>query len=61
MGSWTDGSILLTGATGLVGGELLPRLLRAAPRATVYCLVRARDAATLAHFVDGYRKAGLPE
>ena len=47
MGSWTDGGILLTGATGLVGGELLPRLLRAAPSATVYCLVRARDAAAL--------------
>lgn len=47
MGSWTDGGILLTGATGLVGGELLPRLLRAAPDATVHCLVRARDAAAL--------------
>ncbi len=47
MGSWTDGGILLTGATGLVGGELLPRLLRAAPAATVHCLVRARDGAAL--------------
>jgi thioester reductase-like protein len=47
MGSWTDGAILLTGATGLVGGELLPRLLRAAPATKLYCLMRARDAATL--------------
>ena len=47
MSSWTEGGILLTGATGLVGGELLPRLLRAAPSATIHCLVRARDAATL--------------
>jgi thioester reductase-like protein len=48
MGSWADGDILLTGATGLVGGELLPRLLRAAPAAEVVCLVRARDDAALA-------------
>jgi len=54
MGCWTDGGILLTGATGLVGGELLPRLLRAAPSATVHCLVRARDAAALER-----RAAGL--
>ncbi|HTO68569.1 MAG TPA: SDR family oxidoreductase [Myxococcota bacterium] len=47
MGSWADGAILLTGATGFVGGELLPRLLAAAPGRTVYCLVRARDAAHL--------------
>jgi thioester reductase-like protein len=47
MDSWTDGGILLTGATGLVGGELLPRLLRAAPSASLYCLVRARDGAAL--------------
>ena len=45
--SWTDGAILLTGATGLVGGELLPRLLAAAPAVTVHCLVRARDRAEL--------------
>jgi thioester reductase-like protein len=47
MSSWTGGGILLTGATGLVGGELLPRLLAAAPDARVYCVVRARDAAEL--------------
>ena len=47
MGSWEDGDILLTGATGLVGGELLPRLLRAAPRSRIHCLVRARDAEAL--------------
>ena len=47
MGSWADGAILLTGGTGLVGGELLPRLLAAAPGSTVYCLLRARDAAEL--------------
>jgi thioester reductase-like protein len=47
MSSWDDGDILLTGATGLVGAELLPRLLRAAPRSTVHCLVRARDAEAL--------------
>ncbi len=47
MGSWNDGDILLTGATGLVGGELLPRLLAAAPDASVVCVVRARDDAEL--------------
>ena len=47
MGSWADGAILLTGGTGLVGGELLPRLLAAAPASPVYCLLRARDAAEL--------------
>ncbi len=44
---WSDTGILLTGATGLVGGELVGRLLRAAPEATLYCLIRARDAADL--------------
>ena len=34
--------ILLTGATGFLGGDLLVRLLQARPEATVYCLVRAR-------------------
>ncbi|HTO07038.1 MAG TPA: SDR family oxidoreductase [Myxococcota bacterium] len=48
MNGWTDGSILLTGATGLLGAELLPRLLTAAPEARVHCLVRARDRAQLA-------------
>ncbi len=47
MSAWTDGGILLTGATGLVGGELLPRLLAATPDSTVYCLVRGRDRADL--------------
>ncbi|MBW2313219.1 MAG: SDR family oxidoreductase [Deltaproteobacteria bacterium] len=36
--------ILLTGATGFIGGELLRRLLDRNPDSTVYCLVRARDA-----------------
>ncbi|MFI5317410.1 MAG: SDR family oxidoreductase [Myxococcota bacterium] len=53
MSSWTDGGILLTGATGLVGGELLPRLLAAAPDATLHCLVRARDAAELERRASG--------
>lgn len=35
-------SMLLTGATGFVGGELLPRLLAARPDAHVVCLMRAR-------------------
>ena len=48
MSAWTDGGTLLTGATGLVGGELLPRLLAAAPDSTVHCLVRARDRDELA-------------
>ncbi len=47
MSSWTDGGILLTGATGLVGAELVPRLLAAAPAATLFCVVRARDRAEL--------------
>ena len=34
--------ILLTGATGFLGGDLLTRLLERSPEATVYCLVRAR-------------------
>jgi long-chain acyl-CoA synthetase len=39
--------ILLTGATGFVGGDLLGRLLEWDPEATVYCLIRARDAGQL--------------
>jgi thioester reductase-like protein len=39
-----SGAILLTGATGFVGGELLPRLLAARPDARVICLMRARKA-----------------
>jgi long-chain acyl-CoA synthetase len=35
--------ILLTGATGFVGGDLLPRLLAANPDARIHCLIRARD------------------
>ena len=34
--------ILLTGATGFLGGDLLVRLLDARPDAPVHCLVRAR-------------------
>jgi thioester reductase-like protein len=48
MGSWSDGDILLTGATGLVGGDLVARLLAAAPHRELICLVRAPDAAALA-------------
>lgn len=40
--------ILLTGATGFIGGELLARLLARHPHARVYCLIRARDAEQLA-------------
>lgn len=40
--------LLLTGATGFIGGELLPRLLRSHPRASVHCLVRARGPRKLA-------------
>ena len=36
--------ILLTGTTGLLGGELLRRVLEAWPSATAYCLIRARGA-----------------
>ncbi len=39
--------VLLTGATGFIGGELVPRLLRRDDAPTVYCLVRARDAEQL--------------
>jgi thioester reductase-like protein len=35
-------AVLLTGATGFVGSELLPRILRARPDALVYCLIRPR-------------------
>jgi thioester reductase-like protein len=48
MGSWSNGDILLTGATGLVGGDLLPRLLTEAPASEVVCLVRARNDEALA-------------
>jgi len=34
--------VLLTGATGLVGGELVARLLASRPEATIHCLLRAR-------------------
>jgi CDP-glucose 4,6-dehydratase len=37
-GFWTDRSVLITGATGLVGSWLTPRLVEA--RADVVCLVR---------------------
>lgn len=40
--------ILLTGATGLVGAELLGRLLARHPAAEVHCLIRASDAGALA-------------
>ena len=39
--------VLLTGATGLVGGALLPRLLAVDPAVTVWCLLRAADATVL--------------
>ena len=39
--------ILLTGATGFLGGDLLTRLLARRPEATVYCLVRARKPESL--------------
>ncbi|MBW2280735.1 MAG: SDR family oxidoreductase [Deltaproteobacteria bacterium] len=42
-----DRAVLLTGTTGLVGGDLLGRVLAAWPDATAYCLIRARDAAHL--------------
>jgi nucleoside-diphosphate-sugar epimerase len=61
MSGWTDGATLLTGGTGLVGGELLPRLLAAAPDATVHCLVRARDRETLARrAAELVAGAGIP-
>ena len=41
-------ALLLTGATGFVGVELLPRWLAAHPEATVHCLARASDATELA-------------
>jgi amino acid adenylation domain-containing protein/thioester reductase-like protein len=37
-------TILLTGATGFLGGYLLAELLRAFPAADLWCLVRCRDA-----------------
>jgi nucleoside-diphosphate-sugar epimerase len=38
-------TLLLTGATGLVGSELLPLLLRANPRRRVVCLARSNSLA----------------
>jgi nucleoside-diphosphate-sugar epimerase len=43
-----ESALLLTGATGFVGAELLPRWLAARPETTVHCLARARDPAELA-------------
>lgn len=43
----TSPAILLTGATGFLGGQLLRRLLPARPNATIFCLVRAGDAQAL--------------
>lgn len=42
-----DTTLLLTGATGLIGGELLPRLLADRPGSEIVCLVRAEDRADL--------------
>ncbi|MCS3781443.1 non-ribosomal peptide synthetase [Tsukamurella ocularis] len=56
--------VLLTGATGLLGGFLLRELLLADPGAEVWCLVRAADAAAGAHRIaEGMRRYGswLPE
>jgi thioester reductase-like protein len=39
--------VLLTGATGLVGQAVLPRLLAHDPDIVVFCVIRAPDAATL--------------
>lgn len=35
-------AVLLTGATGLVGGELLVRLLASRPFSPIYCIIRSR-------------------
>jgi len=35
--------VLLTGATGFIGGDLLARLLRRSPELRAYCLIRARS------------------
>jgi thioester reductase-like protein len=43
----TNADVLLTGATGLVGGAVLARLLERDPTVTVHCLIRANDAPTL--------------
>lgn len=48
-----NSAILITGATGFVGSELIPRLLAARPGATLHCLTRARDAAELARRREG--------
>ncbi len=40
--------ILVTGASGFLASELLPRLLRAYPESTIYLLLRAEDNAQLA-------------
>jgi thioester reductase-like protein len=40
--------LLVTGATGFVGGVLVRRLLESRPDARIHCLIRARDAEQLA-------------
>ena len=51
-GSAAAETILLTGATGTVGRELLARMLRA-PGARILCLVRARDNDEAGRRLDG--------
>lgn len=41
-------AILLTGASGFLAGDLLPRLVEHYPTATIYLLLRATDSAALA-------------
>lgn len=50
-------SILLTGATGAIGGELLCRLLEDRPNAAIYVLVRAHSQDDLAARVNAIRLA----
>lgn len=38
----SNNAVLLTGATGLVGGELLVRLLASRPFSPIYCIIRSR-------------------
>jgi len=42
MESSSKNAVLLTGATGLLGGELLVRLLASRPFSSIYCIIRAR-------------------
>jgi len=53
-----DTNILITGVTGLIGGELVPRLARSGA-GKIFCLIRpTRDATAATRLIDRLRQSG---